>query len=253
MVSDKLKLTLKQRWERMHLPRIECTYYALTLTADAAGKINWSSQSSFVGWEDSKRRWELRGPRSLTAAFSELWKSLDQPFVFVHSSEDLFIFLLSGGNGLIEKAVAEERLKDLLQPVAVAPSGFAGFKTLSSVEPAALKRNPTPKIRMKVLTRDDRRCRICGRRPDDDVDLELHVHHIRPSGNGGLSETENLITLCDTCHTGLDPHEDWSLFDFIPESAATFDTESNLRELMEGVARYRMKSLAAYRESAKQA
>ncbi|CAN7536719.1 HNH endonuclease [Bradyrhizobium sp. LjRoot220] len=251
MSADGLKLPLKQRWERMHSGKNECTYYALTLTGDIGGKIDYGLQSSFVGWEASKRGWELRGPRLLTAEFAENWKSLKLPFVFVHSYEDLFVFLISGGNALIEKDVAEKKLTDLLKPVAVAPHGIAGFKVLKSVEPSALNRAPTPKVRMEVLKRDGRRCKICGRRPDDHVDLELHVHHIRPSGNHGLSEPENLITLCDTCHTGLNPHEDWSLFNHLPEFADLLDTDLNRKSLMEGVARYRKISLAAYSERSK--
>jgi hypothetical protein len=212
----------------MQSGRSECRYYALTLTADDDGKINWNSQSSFVGWEDSKRRWELRGPRILTKDFSEGWKALNQPFVFVHSYEDLFVFLISGGNALVEVGVAEKKLSDLLKPSAVAPHGPAGFKALDSVDPAARNRAPTPKVRMEVLNRDNRRCKICGRRPDDYTDLELHVHHIRPSATGGLSVAENLITLCDTCHTGLNPHEDSSLFNHVPEFADFLNTDSDL-------------------------
>jgi hypothetical protein len=69
---------------------------------------------------------------------------------------------------------------------------------------------------MQVLNRDDRRCRICGRRPDDDTDLVLHVHHIRPWEKGGVTDPTNLITLCHTCHSGLVPHDDHSLFNQMP-------------------------------------
>lgn len=33
--------------------------------------------------------------------------------------------------------------------------------------------------------------------------------------NGGLTELDNLITLCSTCHRGLDPHQDHSLYQLI--------------------------------------
>lgn len=249
--ADSLEIPLKQRWQRMQLGNADCLYYALTLTANANGEINWSSQSSFLGWEDRERGWEIRGPRSLTKEFSELWRGINQPFVFVHSDEDLYIFLICGGNALTKKEVAEKKLADILKPVAVAPHGPAGFKDIDTIEPSALNRAPTPKVRMQVLKRDNRRCKICGRRPDHHVDLELHVHHIRPSGKFGLSEPENLITLCDTCHTGLNPHEDWSLFNHIPEFADFLDTDSNRKSLMEGIARYREISLARHSETSK--
>jgi len=70
---------------------------------------------------------------------------------------------------------------------------------------------------MQIVQRDLYRCRICGRRPADYVDLELHVHHIRPFARDGLTIEENLITLCHTCHAGLDPHFRPQLFDLRPE------------------------------------
>jgi RNA-directed DNA polymerase len=49
-------------------------------------------------------------------------------------------------------------------------------------------------IRAQALTRDGRRCRVCG----DGGRIE--VHHIRPWKPGMEHELPNLITLCATCH-----------------------------------------------------
>lgn len=49
------------------------------------------------------------------------------------------------------------------------------------------------------------------------VDVELHVHHAIPWGQGGITEEANLITLCKTCHDGLDPHYDQSLTEYFKE------------------------------------
>jgi 5-methylcytosine-specific restriction endonuclease McrA len=38
---------------------------------------------------------------------------------------------------------------------------------------------------MRILKRDRRRCRVCGRSPDDFVDVTLHVHHIVPWSRSG--------------------------------------------------------------------
>lgn len=88
---------------------------------------------------------------------------------------------------------------------------------------------------MAVLCRDNRRCRVCGRRPDDDVDIVLEVHHIRPWAKGGATEMSNLITLCHTCHAGLDPHFDRGLFDYVDP----FDATQLLSCFERGVANYR--------------
>jgi hypothetical protein len=58
---------------------------------------------------------------------------------------------------------------------------------------------------MRVLKRDGYRCVVCGRRPGDHVDLELHVHHVIPWRMHGPTAENNLVTLCGTCHKGLDP------------------------------------------------
>jgi hypothetical protein len=91
MGEDGLKIPLNQRWERMQLSHADCLYYALTLTANVDGEINWSSQSSFVGWEDRKRRWELRGPRLLKNDFAELWKASISP-LFLCIQMKTFLF-----------------------------------------------------------------------------------------------------------------------------------------------------------------
>ena len=53
-----------------------------------------------------------------------------------------------------------------------------------------------PRIRREVLARDKHRCRApgCGRT------RFLEVHHIIPRRQGGTNHTENLTTLCGSCH-----------------------------------------------------
>ena len=89
-----------------------------------------------------------------------------------------------------------------------------GFSPTNSAEDpdflpkSKLTHAPTKKLRMEVLKRDRVRCLICGRSPANNVDVELHLHHVIPWGVGGLTEEINLVTLCHTCHSGLDPHDD---------------------------------------------
>jgi hypothetical protein len=75
---------------------------------------------------------------------------------------------------------------------------------------------------MQVIKRDGYRCVVCGRRPADHVDVELHVHHVIPWEMHGPTAEENLVTLCGTCHKGLDPHFEPSLRELarLPGSAA---------------------------------
>ena len=54
--------------------------------------------------------------------------------------------------------------------------------------------------RFDVFTRDNYKCRICGRSAQDGALLE--VDHIIPKSKGGSDKTENLQTLCFECNRG---------------------------------------------------
>jgi 5-methylcytosine-specific restriction endonuclease McrA len=53
------------------------------------------------------------------------------------------------------------------------------------------------RLRQRIFKRDGYKCRVCG-------DGEgLTVHHITPRSEGGTDDPENLITLCDECHSRI--------------------------------------------------
>lgn len=130
---------------------------------------------------------------------------------------DLMLWLVIGGSALVERDLAESSFPELSQPFAAYSFGSSGFVDEKILEPGSLSRAPTAKKRMAVFNRDLRRCRICGRSADDHVDVELNAHHIRPWEKGGVTDSSNLITLCQTCHKGLDPHFDPSLFNRVEQ------------------------------------
>jgi hypothetical protein len=55
-------------------------------------------------------------------------------------------------------------------------------------------------MRFRVLTRDNFRCRYCGRTRDDGA--ILHLDHVIPVSNGGETSEANLLTACDRCNLG---------------------------------------------------
>lgn len=55
-------------------------------------------------------------------------------------------------------------------------------------------------VRYQVLERDGRRCKSCGRSPEDGV--RLQVDHIIPVVDGGTGEIDNLQILCFDCNIG---------------------------------------------------
>jgi hypothetical protein len=58
------------------------------------------------------------------------------------------------------------------------------------------------KIRLRVLTRDQFRCVLCGRTPALNQGAVLHIDHIIPFFDGGLTTEANLRTLCELCNWG---------------------------------------------------
>jgi hypothetical protein len=210
-------------------------FYAFTLTADSAGQVFFDTQTVWDGFADEDQRIELRRARLVSLRMAEVWASIGRPYVFIHNADHLLVFLMIGGNGLVVRSVAEENIRDWLTPQPSYQTGLRGFISPELADPSALKRAPSPKLRMKVLNRDRRRCRICGRNPDDTIDLTLHVHHIRPWARRGLTDMSNLITLCHTCHSGLEPHFDPSLFGYLESESSNERTAA----FLEGVINYR--------------
>jgi hypothetical protein len=212
-------------------------FHALTLSAHGDGQITLGMHTQWVGYDD--RHVELRKSRVVDASHAEAWERAELPYVFVTCEDHLIVFLLMGGNALVERRLAEAAFPHVLEVRPAYNLGRFGFVGANLLKPGVLRRAPTPKMRMAVLQRDRRRCRICGRRPDDNVDIELHVHHIRPWDAGGITDPSNLITLCNTCHKGLNPHFDHSLFEYVEQG----DAITSLRGFAQEVANYQRLSM----------
>jgi hypothetical protein len=63
-------------------------------------------------------------------------------------------------------------------------------------------RDPSLRLRFKVLLRDRFSCRQCGASPATTIGVELHLDHIVPWSKGGETTLENLQTLCSKCNLG---------------------------------------------------
>lgn len=63
-------------------------------------------------------------------------------------------------------------------------------------------RDPSLRLRYKVLKRDNFSCVQCGGSPAKNQAVELHIDHITPWSKGGVTEINNLQTLCQNCNLG---------------------------------------------------
>ena len=82
----------------------------------------------------------------------------------------------------------------------------SGITSPQTQEPSTLRkdtgRDPSLRMRWRVLQRDRFTCCACGASPALTPGVELHVDHIAPWSNGGLTVLENLQTLCSRCNLG---------------------------------------------------
>lgn len=243
---------LNDQLERMQRLSPEGEYFALRLTADHRNVPTRSCDSWWVGDSDKggeQGHWELRRASPTDPALrAQAWATMGQSWVTADDEEQLAIFLRMGGNALIEAGLAEKRLPSVIgrqecvrdgldESGTLDARGYIAFREMP--EDAAVARTPRRKVRMSVLARDDFRCVVCGRRPRDHIDLELHVHHLIPWRLSGPTALDNLVTLCGTCHKGLRSDFEPKLRELagLPGPIDTWDF--NNVELDDSVARYR--------------
>lgn len=214
-------------------------YYALTLHGDTNGRLYHSMYSHWVGFADQEHRIELREASIIYAdRLVKLFREIGERCVIVDTPSDFEVYFLVGGHAVVEATLARTVIDDWLKAEPVVAHGALGFVSVDTLPKTATNRAPTAKMRMEVLKRDGYRCQVCGRRSVDHVDVELHVHHIRPWAVGGLSTPKNLITLCHTCHKGLEPHYEQSLYGLIRESGAYGSLDDHGSAYWEGVRHY---------------
>lgn len=91
----------------------------------------------------------------------------------------------------LEQFVAYANARDMRPPVAL--EAASGHKT---------GRDPSLRLRFRVMKRDNFSCRACGASPALKPGLSLHVDHIKAWSLGGETVEENLQTLCGPCNLG---------------------------------------------------
>ena len=217
MVTDSGDLIERIAQMLIAAPKEEVDYYALTILLGEGETLEDSAFTHFAGFTDESRRFELREASIVHAdRMLKAWRTMGEPGLVVNTPDEFGIFFHFGGHAVVAQELAESVVPEWLVPKAMVRVGEAGFAAQSCLPLSAIQRAPTPKLRMSVIKRDGYRCRVCGRSPSEHVDVELHVHHIRPWAAGGVTEQANLITLCHTCHNGLAPHFEYELFSLLP-------------------------------------
>lgn len=93
------------------------------------------------------------------------------------------------------------------EPLESAPATAAAtdveplHQPVARISPEKIRAVPL-KLRLRVLTRDQFRCVLCGRTPSLNPGAVLHVDHIVPFSSDGPTTEANLRTLCEHCNWG---------------------------------------------------
>jgi HNH endonuclease len=219
-------------------PILGLQYYYIEFLGNPDGTSYASTQTQWVGWASRNPDIEIRKARFVNPqAFIELYRQLEIPLLVVNTLDDAATFLGYGGAAIVTEELAKNLFDWVLEEDTVLPRGLVGFISVLDSHTDLKKRTPSRKLRMRVLKRDRLRCRICGRSAESSVDIELHVHHIRPVSKGGATFEENLITLCAACHGGLDPHYDPDLHMLVEGET---DLKDDFRQrILKGATQYR--------------
>ncbi len=197
-------------------PIDKATYYHISSLADAEGGFSFWYTTQWAAEVEGKPFRHLYVARPVLPTKLKFLEEIGQPGCLVNTEQDYAIYdAFIGGHAIIEESIAQKFVSEIFDPVEKVFSYTRGDTAVTDLPSHFFNRAPGKKIRMEVLKRDGFRCKACGRSPKDYVDIELHVHHIVPWGEGGVTEEDNLITLCMTCHTGLDPHYEPKLFELI--------------------------------------
>ncbi len=217
-------------------------YYGISLFSDDGVDIYYDVHCTlWTGFtEVNGKQAELRKAGVIpTEPYANHWKERSEPFSVVNNVDEFIDwFFKVVGHGFVATPVAKELMSSMLESSPAFTVGAIGFTGVRQTREAAFKRAPSPKLRMQIVERDLYRCRICGRRAADYVDVELHVHHIRPFVRDGLTVEENLITLCHSCHAGLDPHFRPQLFYLLPKDPERPRFPASSRDYLKTVGLY---------------
>ena len=191
-----------------------------TLQEERREMIQWTTEElengeeipvqEFIGDRDRQNEIneELEGLRPQQKALRETLSNELGAFF----DEDEFRFETKKEAIVAVRAVFDQELNTPIQGVKIArtlgcskgyPSEFTleEFESESVVVPKEYvqKRTALSDVeRREILERDNRSCVRCG------DDQQLEIHHITPVSDNGTNDSENLATLCHSCH--LDAH-----------------------------------------------
>jgi len=101
-----------------------------------------------------------------------------------------------------------EFLKSVASESVESPAATNSVVVRESPNRRRTKRDPSLRLKFRVMRRDDFKCVKCGRAPALEPGLILEVDHVLAWSQGGETVQENLQTLCYDCNRGKADSQD---------------------------------------------
>lgn len=248
------KETLRLEIKRLQLQEFvpDAVYYEVQVVMPDEKTVRWSAFTHWAGFSKKTSNQPIRELREISPIDPEksrrLLTEVGTPPVVVNTVADLLLFRMMGGYAIIEKSLCENYLPHVCKIDKAAKSYTClGFDSLSSKpHDAVWKRKAEGELRKTILKRDAYECQRCHASVTAEKSATLTAHHIFPWSKGGLTEEDNLITLCLACNAEIEDRYDFSLYELI--GADPYSVQDDwLREYLDGMDRYSTRMQECFR------
>ncbi|CAD2074104.1 HNH endonuclease [Phocicoccus pinnipedialis] len=119
---------------------------------------------------------------------------MDIPEIDISYSQYIFEYVSAGGHS------SQRTIIDFNGETVEVTAAYIAEKIKYNKSAKRQRSLMTNKLRMFIKERDAYTCQMCSASTDDHPLILLEIDHIIPISKGGLSEKENLQTLCWKCN-----------------------------------------------------
>jgi hypothetical protein len=216
---DKMKFTLEEQHRNVPDEDLLADIKRVAALNGNAPSLTWAAygrdgnfgaetiRKRFGSWNAALAKAGLRAGKRWRIPDEELFRGLEEAWIRLGRQPRRTE--MDHPSSAVSKSVYEQRFGTWRKAL----EAFVTFMNQSDDTPTAVTnqsrpgrketpREPSLRLRFKVMRRDSFRCVQCGRSPAKDPTVELHVDHKDPWSGNGETTLENLQTLCSKCNLG---------------------------------------------------
>ena len=192
--------------------------YVFRIDIVAGGYVYFTTFTKFCKFADEGR--ESRTPDIIrTKTMMRALEELGQHFCFIDNDTQMQLWLAKKGWAIVSKEYCEKNMKSWLKDrlcLKTPAETYSAIEISSKISQTRLNSRKDERLRKEanelkktVYEKHGRACMQCKKTEQED-DIKITLHHIRPFSKGGETTIQNLIPLCEKCNRDIDN-------DFLPE------------------------------------